>query len=237
MKQMRLILGRLCWSMLCFPIPMWGQTASPIQVSILATVGDEALICGDSVYAIGTDTYQFSMLKFYLSGFQLLHDGEVVWTENNSYHLIHWDEVETRTFTFSVPPELAYDACQFHLGIDSATNASGIFGGDLDPTNGMYWSWNTGYINFKLEGKSNASPSRKQQFFYHLGGYLPPHYGLQTIQQALESTENLYLKLDLANALRRVDMTQTFSIMSPSEAAVDMAAIFAQSFEVYATHP
>lgn len=24
--------------------------------------------------------------------------------------------------------------------------------GDLDPLNGMYWAWNSGYINMKIEG-------------------------------------------------------------------------------------
>ena len=37
---------------------------------------------------------------------------------------------------------------------------------------GMYWVWNSGYIFFKLEGKTvNEIDSLQKRFQYHIGGY------------------------------------------------------------------
>ena len=36
------------------------------------------------------------------------------------------------------------------LGIDSLESYSPNFDGDLDPIHGMYWTWQSGFINFKI---------------------------------------------------------------------------------------
>ncbi|MFM1792223.1 MAG: hypothetical protein RLZZ252_577 [Bacteroidota bacterium] len=56
--------------------------------------------------------------------------------------------------------------------MDSLHNCSGIQEGALSPSNGMFWSWSTGYIFVRVEGKSNQSPTGN--FLYHLGGYQGP---------------------------------------------------------------
>ena len=50
--------------------------------------------------------------------------------------------------------------------------------GVLDPAssmdNGMYWTWNSGYIFFKMEGSSPAAPADptgNRKFRYHIGGF------------------------------------------------------------------
>ncbi len=58
--------------------------------------------------------------------------------------------------------------------MDSARNCSGIQSGALDPVNGMFWTWNTGYIFFKLEGRAAASHSTGNTIEYHIGGYKAP---------------------------------------------------------------
>jgi len=59
------------------------------------------------------------------------------------------------------------------IGTDSITNVSGALDGDLDPIKGMYWAWNSGCINFKLEGTRVIS-GKKTPFEYHIGGYNGP---------------------------------------------------------------
>ena len=73
-----------------------------------------------------------------------------------------------------IPEDTEFDAIQFNLGIDSLTNVSGALGGDLDPTKGMYWTWQNGYVNFKLQGTSDLCNNPKNEFEFHLGGYLKP---------------------------------------------------------------
>lgn len=38
------------------------------------------------------------------------------------------------------------------FGVDSLLQVSGVQSGALDPLKGMYWTWQTGYIQFKMEG-------------------------------------------------------------------------------------
>ena len=59
--------------------------------------------------------------------------------------------------------------------MDSIDNCSGAQSGALDPINGMFWSWNTGYIFLKLEGIAEASNSPLSLFEYHIGGYSYPN--------------------------------------------------------------
>ena len=70
----------------------------------------------------------------------------------------------------------------FTVGIDSAGVEEGATGGILDPVvNGMWWSWNAGYVAVKVEGQSPASPggargntidtTAANGFVYHIGGW------------------------------------------------------------------
>jgi hypothetical protein len=63
----------------------------------------------------------------------------------------------------------------FLLGVDSARNVSGAQSGALDPLNGMFWTWNSGYIMFKLEGTSPLSNQLNNIFEYHVGGFRTPN--------------------------------------------------------------
>jgi len=48
--------------------------------------------------------------------------------------------------------------------VDSLANVSGAMSNDLDATKGMYWSWQSGFINLKIEGKSASCKTRKINF-------------------------------------------------------------------------
>ncbi len=93
-------------------------------------------------------------LKFYISNIQFFKSGRVVFKENNSFHLIDAAQSYSETLSVADSEDIRFDEVRFSIGIDSATNTAGVLGGDLDPTKGMYWTWQSGYINFKLEGTS-----------------------------------------------------------------------------------
>jgi hypothetical protein len=48
---------------------------------------------------------------------------------------------------------------------------SGAQTGALDPTKGMFWTWNTGYIMAKLEGNSQLANTPNNEIQYHIGGF------------------------------------------------------------------
>ena len=122
----------------------------------------------------------------------------------------------------------------FNLGIDSATNVAGALGGDLDPTRGMYWAWQSGYVNFKLEGTSPRCPTRKHVFQFHIGGFLAPHNALQTVTLPLPkgSENDLTVQFDVQQFLSNIDLTTQNSLMIPSDASVVLAHKAAQIFRI-----
>jgi hypothetical protein len=117
--------------------------------------------------------YTVSNLKYYISNVGLLRvKGNKV--ETTTTFLINEDETESKSINISNIPEGEYKAMSFIIGVDSLHNCSGAQSGALDPVNGMFWAWNTGYIFLKLEGKSPSSSAPGKIFEYHIGGYKSP---------------------------------------------------------------
>ncbi|MEL7531033.1 MAG: MbnP family protein [Bacteroidota bacterium] len=209
---------------------MMGQKGAP-SLNLMPTFKGERLLF-EQAYAYGGDSVVFSKLRFYISEITLWANGEEVWAEKKSYHLL--DLAEPNSLVIGLKAGLQFDEIRFQLGIDSATNVSGAMGGDLDPTKGMYWSWNTGYINFKLEGKSPLASSPKQRFVYHLGGYLPPFASVQKVQLACEPQAEILLGLDLYPFLQAVELGEQPLLMSPGEQCVQLSATVASLFKIIA---
>ena len=118
------------------------------------------------------------------------------------------------------------DKVSFEIGTDSLLNTSGILDGDLDPIKGMYWAWNTGYINFKIEGKNEL----KKPFEYHVGGYRAPYATVRTFETEVKS-EILYLELNLNAFISEAQLIST-ELMIPGKEAVQLSDIFKNSFHV-----
>lgn len=178
------------------------------------------------------ETITIETFKFYLSNFSLSKSGKVIWKEKDSYHLLDASDTQTLHLALQIPDSLVFDHLQFTVGIDSITNTSGSFGGDLDPTKGMYWAWNSGYINFKLEGRSPNCPGRKNEFQFHLGGYLSPFESVQNIQLKVQSTNDLKVKIDLSKMLNQIDLSKQYKIMSPGTDAKKLSQIVATLFYI-----
>lgn len=172
------------------------------------------------------------VLKFYASNVRFLHQGEVVFAEQNSYHLIDIQKQNPVTFFISADSVFEPDAIQFDLGIDSVTNAGGVMGGDLDPAKGMYWAWQSGYINLKLEGQSLLCNTRNHAFEFHLGGYMDADYCLQKVVLPISSNGEINIKLDIAPFLQSIDLTKQNQIMSPGKAAVELSEQIANCFSI-----
>lgn len=160
-------------------------------------------------------------LRLYLSGFVLLRAGEVVFTEPESYHLLDAARPESLVVQLDTQEEMVYDSVRFFLGVDSTRAAAGVFGGDLDPTNGMYWTWRSGYINFKLEGTAPDCPARAHRFLFHVGGYQSPYNSQRTV--VLARSASGLIRIDLDHLLGDTDLGKDFRVMSPNAAAMQLA--------------
>jgi hypothetical protein len=112
------------------------------------------------------ESFTASMFKYYISNIRLVDASGTLHPVPESYFLV--DQATTSSMTLELKDIDAgtYTGIKFILGVDSARNCSGAQTGALDPINGMFWTWNTGYIFMKLEGDC------PQGFFeYHIGGY------------------------------------------------------------------
>jgi len=169
--------------------------------------------------------------KFYISQLSFLKNEELVYQENNSFHLI--DIINgSNQFTIELNKDIEYDQVQFLLGIDSLTNVSGALDGDLDPTKGMYWAWQSGYINFKLEGNHLDCPSRNNEFEFHLGGYLPPFLAAKRVLLNCTTQEFISIEFNTEEFFDQINFETTQRIMSPGKNAVDLSVICAKQFSI-----
>lgn len=184
-------------------------------------------------FILNQDTYfkqqvDLSTFKFYISSVSFYKSGELVYQEPNSYHLIDLSDTSSKTLNF--PTVVDFDHISFSLGIDSLKNVSGVFGGDLDPTNGMYWTWQSGYINFKIEGNYKAS---KDEFTYHIGGYMPPFASIQPIQLEAQPLNNkVVVRIDSNEIVNLLKKQKLKNVMRPSKEAVEIAQVVASCFYV-----
>ena len=121
------------------------------------------------------EPYTVKTFKFYISQVDLIGtDGSAYKVDRKNYYLI--DEADSTTATISIAPAArAYRELAFVIGVDSTRNVSGAQTGALDPANGMFWTWNSGYIMAKLEGSSPLSTAPDNRIEYHIGGFKQPY--------------------------------------------------------------
>ncbi len=144
-------------------------------------VGNKILKLDSSIYKNEAgQTFSVTNFKYYVGNFHLVRkDGNEFISSN--YFLIKEDDEQSKQIILNNIPEGEYVSCNFIVGVDSIHNCSGAQSGALDPVNGMFWAWNTGYIFMKLEGKSSASNSPGHIFEFHIGGYKQPSNCIRTI--------------------------------------------------------
>lgn len=215
-----------------FSLSVFSQQ-NEVKISLSVVLKDAPIVLHDTLYAVEEgNTVQLETLKFYISNFELFQNDKMVFAEQNSFHLIDISDAASLNFLFHPNHKISFNRIKFNLGIDSTTNVSGAMGGDLDPTKGMYWTWQSGYINFKMEGTClNCQPPNKA-FEFHLGGYQSPYNPLQTIELKTVSKSNLILQLNLHDFFSEVDLSKQKNIMSPCNDAVVLAAIIKKCFSV-----
>ncbi len=174
----------------------------------------------------------FHTMKFYISNIVMVKDNQIAYTVPNSFYLIDFSNPASLKRQINLPENLVYDSIQLMLGVDEKTNDDGIGEGELDPTKGMYWTWNTGYINFKLEGKSDNSVKKDKSFQFHLGGFLAPNIANKTIiLKVMPNANQIRLNLDLQKLIYEIDFSTMNTIMSPSKKSVEMIHLIAKNIE------
>jgi len=203
--------------------------AQQAQISFIPKWQNQVLELGKYYPIANIDSIKVDAVKFYITDISLWNQGKQVYVDPTKYHLI--DLELNNKVSLNLPSKLPYDTIQFLIGTDSAANSSGAMAGDLDAMYGMYWAWQSGYINVKIEGSSSVCKTRKNAFQYHLGGFLSPN---QTIQQlAFATTSNsINVAILIDSMLQPQSLMINPEVMSPSAQAVKQMQQFKQSFQL-----
>lgn len=144
--------------------------AGPVVIDLTNVAGTQNVDeTGATSYTNSTgEQFTINKLKYYISNVQLLKGTDVAYTMPESYFLVdESNQASTKCTIPNVPPD-TYTGVRFMLGVDSTRNVSGSQTGALDQGNDMFWTWNSGYIFYKLEGTSPAAPGG---IVYHIGGF------------------------------------------------------------------
>jgi hypothetical protein len=172
---------------------------------------EKPFVLNEPLYLNDSTTIQVEQFKFYV---QRLNDDKP-----NSIHLI--DAADDATWQWISP------AAPMQVGIQAAIQTAGVFTGDLDPINGMYWAWNTGFISVKCVGVvMNVKSGTQQKFEYHLGGYQAPFACIKTIPG---SGLHLNCNLSLWFASILNSDTSEWLIMQPGKASLAIFELFTAS--------
>ena len=188
----------------------------------------KSLVLNTNYSELPNDTLSLETVKFYISNLQIHYKNGTISKEKNSFHLLDFENLESLQFELEKSTE-KIESIRFSIGIDSLTNVSGALGGDLDATKGMYWAWQSGYINLKIEGKSSNCKTRKNKFQFHIGGYLKPFYAMRTIILPVNNTitnNTLTLKYDISKLFSNINLKEFHTVMIPSEKAMQFADDF-----------
>jgi hypothetical protein len=224
------------------------------QISISPVFGDKPISEDTWFVTKNGDSVQFENIRFYLSNIQFeTIDNQLVRDMENA-HLVDVFEPTTWEIDFKNIDFKIIKMLHFNIGIDSLTNVSGALSGDLDPQKGMYWAWQSGYINLKIEGRSPQSKNRKNVFQYHIGGYLQPFYSMKHVELPIlavytegvsdvgktpksdisnpKYTEGVVLKIDVSKFFENIQIATQNSIMIPCKEAMQLADYSVKMFSI-----
>lgn len=174
-------------------VQKFNKIKNTYDIEIQHTFGDQPLILNQKYVTISQDTVVFTKFQYYLSNISIKSSEGVLWEEENSYRLFR---LSSDHHIWQIPiilPFDDFDNISFAIGIDSLQNSQGQQNGDLDPLNGMFWTWKTGYIFFKVEGYTWNNKGERFPLIIHIGS----NNCYREIFWKVENPITLKIKLDL----------------------------------------
>ena len=223
-------------------------------------IGDQKLVLGTTKAknAMGEE-FTVTTLNYFVSNIALKKENGEIVKFPNSYYLIRQADANSLNVMLKDLPAANYTELSYTIGVDSLKSISDVAQrtGVLDPasygTDNMYWSWNSGYIFFKMEGNSSVIPISAMganQYQFHIGGYggraaVAPN-NLRTIKFALTDVakvrSNIAPEIHIINDISKVfngttqvSLAKLNSIHSPAAGTV-IAENYAKGFIVDHVH-
>lgn len=205
-------------------------TASDIVITFKIKADAQPVFSGEKL-VIGTDTVRLDVVRFYLSEFTFTHAKDTVHVEPEGYRLLDFTDTLSMRAIIYVPDGIEFDAVRFRFGVDSLNASTGAHTGALDPGNGMYWAWHTGYVNLKVEGTC-VTCSDKEKIELHIGGFQSPFNAERYLEFSIGQSSQLSFEFDLGRILTAAISKNQFKIMTPGTHAMEMADLAFKSIHL-----
>ncbi len=233
---MLVLLLPICVGGAC-PVPMVGR-----WIEVLPMLGDDHLYIGGLPFRTpADDEVSVTECRFYVSGFTLFFADSTTYHAPAGYQLIDAEKKASWSVPLPYAPMKAVVAVSFVVGVDSAASMGGALGGPLDPALGMYWAWQSGYINAKIEGISPSRPAAaRHRFAFHIGGYAAPYATRRTVWMPLarpSEAKSLTLVADVGQWLGAAPLAATPDVLVPGAAAAVQADRLAAMFRIEGDTP
>lgn len=169
---------------------------------------------------------RLNLFRMYVTHIELAYADGTHYQDSCPAYLLDSEDSVSLQLVLAGAPQKPVKSVHFLLGTDSLTNVSGILDGALDPIRGMYWAWNTGYINAKLEGEYAGTP-----FEFHVGGYLSPFGTSRQISVSPEAGHPIRIALFPDHLIREAFSREIHLLLIPGENAAWLADRFYLLFQ------
>lgn len=202
MKSLRYVLAIACLVILfssCKKISneIIGDSKASFTIEFEHQVNGKSIVLNTNTYLNAkNEQFNISTFKYYVSNIKLTNTNGTVVTIPESYFLIDESKSESKLITLNNIPIGDYTKIEYTIGVDYAKNFAGAQTGALDPINGMFWTWNSGYIFLKLEGSSPASNATNNTLTFHIGGVIDPNNTIRTFSAEINTANPLRIRTD-----------------------------------------
>lgn len=201
------------------PVPPSGNTTShapPVNnavcISFENVVGADSLILDNTYRYINAngDSFACHRFEYYISNVSFTDDLGNTWYEPESYHLVNAEDSASCKVWIDSMPAGNYVSVHFMIGVDSARNVSGTQTGALDPANGMFWTWTSGYIMAKFEGHSPVSTAGYHLVIFHSGGFSGQYATQRWITPSFNSLNAFVTNTTVSTIHMKADVLEWF---------------------------
>jgi hypothetical protein len=217
-----------------------------MKLAFTNVVGTSPLTLGNTLQYqnLNGDSFSVSTYKYYISNIRLTDNNSNVWSEPESYHLINHANPASLIVTITGMPAATYTSISFMIGVDSTRNVSGSQTGALDPVNDMFWTWSSGYIMAKFEGKSPSSTVAANGLYFHVAGYggpnavqrtVSPSFGASTAVVTTSTVPQVNITCDVMEWFQNpsvIDFSSMNNVTTTGTYAVTLANNYSDMFTV-----
>lgn len=199
------------------------------------TVGGRPLELSTATYTnrFG-EPFTVEQYKYYISAIKVTDQQGNEELLMDKAHLI--DQADTTSLTLPLLCSLTNPSTiQLTIGVDSAINTKGVMTDDLDPMRGMFWTWNSGYIYARLEGRSDSAKAPAHRFTWDIGGYKANANAARNITLSIPPSQSLTIEADIAkwfDGKTPIKLSQSPTCHEPGALAMQLADNYSTMFSI-----